>query len=84
MRDVHASVRGFLFNTQVEESRFLQIDYLKYQEANRQTLPERVKIIALEQTDELIIDLEYKSLSLNEDLRFPFKIPSGYDEIFLK
>ena len=70
--------------TQVEESRFLQIDYLKYQEANRQTLPERIKIIALEQTDELIIDLEYKSLSLNEDLRFPFKIPSGYDEIFLK
>ena len=70
--------------TQVEESRFLQIDYLKYQKANRQTLPERLKIIALEQTDELTIDLEYKSLSLNEDLRFPFKIPSGYDEIILK
>jgi len=70
--------------TQVEESRFLQIDYLKYQKANRQTLPERIKIIALEQTDELTIDLEYKSLSLNEDLRFPFKIPSGYDEIILK
>lgn len=69
---------------QLAESRFLQIDYLKYQEANKQTLPEHIKIIALEEADEVIIDLEYKSLSLNEDLRFPFKIPSGYDEITLK
>ena len=69
---------------QLAESRFLQIDYLKYQEANKQTLPEHIKIIALEEADEMIIDLEYKSLSLNEDLRFPFKIPSGYDEITLK
>ena len=32
----------------------------------------------------MIIDLEYKSVSLNEELRFPYKIPSGYDEIVLK
>jgi hypothetical protein len=25
--------------------------------------------------------MEYRSVSLNEDLRFPFKIPSGFKEI---
>ncbi|MDU8884612.1 DUF4292 domain-containing protein [Yeosuana sp. MJ-SS3] len=69
---------------QTEESRFLEIDYLNYQKVNRQIVPENIKIIALEAADQMIIDLEYKSVSLNEDLRFPFKIPSGYDEIVLK
>lgn len=70
--------------SQTQESRFLEIDYLKYQKVNRQIVPENIKIIALEATDQMIIDLEYKSVSLNENLRFPFKIPSGYDEIVLK
>ena len=70
--------------SQYKESRFLEIDYLKYQEVNRQIVPENIKIIALEITDQMIIDLEYKSVSLNEELRFPYKIPSGYDEIVLK
>jgi outer membrane biogenesis lipoprotein LolB len=70
--------------SQTEESRFLEIDYLKYQKVNRQIVPENIKIIALEAAEQMIIDLEYKSVSLNEDLRFPFKIPSGYDEIVLK
>ncbi|MBT8303257.1 MAG: DUF4292 domain-containing protein, partial [Bacteroidia bacterium] len=34
--------------------------------------------------DETIIDMEYRSVSLNEELRFPFRIPSGYDEIIIK
>jgi len=70
--------------SQTAESRFLEIDYLKYQEVNRQIVPENIKIVALDVADQMIIDLEYKSVSLNEDLRFPFKIPSGYNEIVLK
>lgn len=70
--------------SQFSESRFLEIDYLKYQKVNRQIIPENIKIIALEASEQLILDLEYKSVSLNEDLRFPFKIPSGYNEIVLK
>ncbi|MEJ2112212.1 MAG: DUF4292 domain-containing protein [Flavobacteriaceae bacterium] len=56
--------------SQTEESRFLEIDYLKYQKVNRQIVPENIKIIALEAAEQMIIDLEYKSVSLNEDLRF--------------
>jgi len=70
--------------SQINENRMLQVDYLKYQEVEKQKLPELVKIIALDSGDETIIDMEYRSISLNEDLRFPFRIPSGYDEIILK
>jgi outer membrane biogenesis lipoprotein LolB len=70
--------------SQPKESRHLQIDYLTYQDVNGQTLPENIKIIAVEGNKEMIAELEFKSVSLNEDLRFPFSIPSGFDEIKLK
>ncbi|APY11035.1 deoxyuridine 5'-triphosphate nucleotidohydrolase [Seonamhaeicola sp. S2-3] len=69
--------------SQPEEFRHLQIDYLSHQEVDKQILPEKVKVIAVEENQELIIGLEFKNVTLNEDLRFPFKIPSGYKEIKL-
>lgn len=70
--------------TQPQENRHLQIDYKNYQEVDKQTLPQNIKIIALESYDETIINLEYKSVALNESIRFPFRIPSGYNEIEIK
>lgn len=69
--------------SQMSEQRHLQIDYLAHQEVDKQVLPEHVKVIAVEGTDEMIAELEFKSVSLNEDLRFPFKIPSGFKKIEL-
>ncbi|WP_299248883.1 DUF4292 domain-containing protein [uncultured Lacinutrix sp.] len=69
---------------QSKEQRHLEINYLAYQEVEKEILPERIKIIAIENDKELKIDLEYKGIELNQDLRFPFKVPSGYDLIELK
>ncbi|WP_034042279.1 DUF4292 domain-containing protein [Wocania ichthyoenteri] len=69
--------------SQPKEQRILQIDYLSYQKVGSQTLPQYVKINAVESNQETIIKLEFKNVSLNEDLRFPFKIPSGFKEIKL-
>ena len=63
--------------------RILQIDYTTYQEVQKQKLPLNMKIIAVEDTNEVNIDLEYRSVSLNEEVRFPFNIPSGFKEIEL-
>ena len=67
--------------TQPNERRHLQIDYVSHQEVEKQILPELIKIIAVEANEEVILSLEFKNVSLNEDLRFPFKIPSGFKEI---
>ncbi len=69
--------------SQPKEFRHLQIDYLTYQEVNSQTLPQHIKVNAVETNKETIIKLEFKNVSLNEELRFPFKIPSGFKEIKL-
>lgn len=69
--------------TQFSEQRHLQIDYLAHQEVEKEVLPEHVKVIAVEGDKELIAELEFKSVSLNEDIRFPFKIPSGFKKIEL-
>ncbi len=69
--------------SQMSEQRHLQIDYLAHQEVDSQVLPEHVKVIAVEGTEEMIAELEFKSVSLDEDLRFPFKIPSGFKKIEL-
>jgi len=66
---------------QPSKHRFLEIDYKSYQKVSKQIFPENLKIIAVEDTEEVSIEMEYKSITLNEDLRFPFKIPSGYKEI---
>ncbi|MFL1010633.1 DUF4292 domain-containing protein [Flavisericum labens] len=69
--------------TQPKEMRHLQIDYLSYQDVEKQILPERIKVMAVEANEEMSINLEFKSITLNEDLRFPFKIPLGFKAIQL-
>lgn len=65
------------------KKRFLQIDYTGYQEVNKEVLPQNIKIIAVEDSEELNVLMEYKSVSVNEEVRFPFRIPSGFEEIIL-
>lgn len=70
--------------SQPKELRHLQIDYKSHQKVDNQVLPEKVKVIAVEKNEELEIGLEFKNVTLNETLRFPFKIPSGFKEITFK
>ena len=69
--------------SQPNELRHLEIGYETYQKVDGQLLPERIKVNAVEANEELVLSLEFKAVTLNDDLRFPFKIPSGFDEIKL-
>lgn len=66
------------------KKRMLQVDYKSYQEVDKQVMPKDIRIIAVEDSEEVAITMEFKSMSLNEEVRFPFKIPSGYKEIVIK
>lgn len=69
---------------QPQNRRMLQVDYKSYQEIEDQVLPKDIRIVAVDQTDEAAIALEFKSINLDKELRFPFKIPAGYKEIQVK
>lgn len=64
--------------------RMLQVDYESYQEVGGQILPKDIRIVAVDQSDEAAIDIAFKSIGLNSELRFPFKIPLGYKQIEVK
>jgi outer membrane biogenesis lipoprotein LolB len=66
------------------EQRMLEIDYKSYQEVKKQIVPQNVKVIALERDFETVITMEFKSVSLNSKLNFPFRIPHGFQEIMIK
>lgn len=69
--------------SQAQASRHLQINYGNYQSINNQLLPEQISIMAVEAQEKTLINLEFKNVSLNDDLRFPYKIPSGFKAIKL-
>ncbi|MDB9755974.1 DUF4292 domain-containing protein, partial [Winogradskyella sp.] len=62
----------------------LQIDYASYQEVNKQVIPKDIRIVAVEDSEEVAVTMGFKSVALNDELRFPFKMPSGYKEIIIK
>ena len=66
------------------KKRILQVDYKSYQEVDKQIFPKDIRIIAVEESEEVAITMEFKSVTLNEEVRFPFKIPAGYKEIIIK
>lgn len=67
--------------TQPKDNLSLNVDYREHQQLEGFTFPKNIYIEVLENADKTIIDLEYKSVERNVDLRFPFTIPSGYKEI---
>lgn len=66
------------------KKRMLQIDYSSYQEVNKQIIPKNISVTAVEDDEQVAVTMEFKSVSLNEEVRFPFNIPSGYKEIEIK
>jgi uncharacterized protein YcfL len=69
---------------QEQDNRSLTVTYSEYQTQDGHIFPENIKIIANEQGSSTNIDLTYRSLAFNEEVSFPFEIPSGYEEISLK
>lgn len=68
---------------QQEDQKRLTIDYAEYQKIKEVVFPKTINIIAVEKETRTFIDLEYKSVEFDKRLSFPFKIPQGYQKIYL-
>ena len=66
---------------QTEEQRVLTIKYPTYQKITGQEFPKNIELTAEEINKTTLIQVEYRKVTFNEKVRFPFKIPSGYTEI---
>jgi hypothetical protein len=69
---------------QTTENRTIQISYperVAYKEAN---LPATVEIKTMQPKGKSEINLNYSSVSFNEELSFPYSVPDGYKRIIIK
>ena len=59
------------------------VTYKSYQEVSGQLFPNNINIVANDNNKTTLIDITYRQIDLNVDVRFPFRIPDGYDEIIM-
>lgn len=62
----------------------LSITYSDYQELSKENLPKSIYITALQSKKTTNIEMEYRNIEFDKELRYPFEIPSNYTEINLK
>jgi hypothetical protein len=70
--------------TQPSLERTLQIQYPDYKKYNEMILPLSLIIDAFQKDTQTSINIDYKNVTFNEDLSFPYSVPEGYERIFIE
>ena len=69
---------------EVVQKRSLEISYPEYQKVNEILLPSSLQIDANSDNKTTQIQIDYRNFSMNEELNFPYNVPDGYEQIFIK
>ena len=70
--------------SQVSQNRALQIFYPNFQLINEMILPLSLIIDAKVDNSNNNITIDYRSVSVNEEITFTYAVPEGYERIFIK
>lgn len=71
---------------QIEQSvqnRKLTVDYPNHKQYDKISFPTALNIEALNDSKKTQIDIQYNSVKFNDELSFPYSVPSGYDRTFI-
>lgn len=80
---------SFLLNkqeiTQTAGGKMIQVAYSDNNVYNNNvSLPSKVQINAIQEKGKARINLEYNTITINEELSFPYSVPNGYKRIIIK
>ena len=70
-----------MFLEHQEKDQTLRINYNEYTQVDSDFIPKKMVINSTDQDIFTLINLEYRSLKLNEPIRISYRIPSGYKRI---
>lgn len=70
--------------SQAGENRMLEIKYSDNKVFDQGILPASIEINAIQPKGRTDINLNYNTISFNEELSFPYSVPSGYKKIIIK
>lgn len=68
---------------QVTKSRKLEINYPEHKEYPEAILPVKLLIEANQNNGKTNIEIDYNSISFNEELSFPYSVPESYKQIYI-
>jgi len=68
---------------QMDQQRTLTVDYPNHKQYDNIRFPSALQIDAINRGKKTEIDIEYSSVKLNDELSFPYSVPSGYDRTFI-
>ena len=70
--------------SQNQKNEKLEILYSGHKVFNQGTLPTSIEINAIQPKGKTDINLNYNMITFNEELSFPYSVPSGYKKIIIK
>jgi hypothetical protein len=70
--------------SQASKNLMMQIAYADNRTFDQGTLPTTIAIEAIQPKGKTEINLNYNTITFNEELSFPYSIPSGYKKIIIK
>ncbi|AOW08671.1 DUF4292 domain-containing protein [Flavobacterium gilvum] len=78
----------FLLNkqeiSQITENRKMEVSYSDYKIYNESSIPSDIAINAEQDKGKTAINLGYNTITVNEELTFPYSVPSGYKKVLIK
>lgn len=69
--------------TQKAKERMVEISYPNYSEYNKIMMPTSLIINAIQKNGKTNINIDYNTVTFNEELSFPYSVPEGYERIFI-
>ena len=70
--------------TQTNEGRMIQVVYSNKKEFNEMILPLAINIDTYQKKGKTEINLDYNTVTFNEELSFPYSVPNDYKRIIIK
>lgn len=70
--------------SQPSENRMLEIRYSDTKTFDQGTIPTGIEINAVQSKGKTDINLNYNNITFNEELSFPYSVPSGYKKVIIK
>lgn len=70
--------------SQPQKKRLLQVNYSDYRKTGKYLLPQTIGIVAIENDQRSTVDIDYRNIEFDRPLSFPYKIPTGFEEIKFK
>jgi hypothetical protein len=68
----------------VVQQRSLTVNYPSYQLTSKGYFPKNISIRAIQNNETITIQIELQQITFDEELNFPYKVPSGSKQIFLE